>query len=338
MAIPTDGRPSFRISEFREIASGLNYPEGPLYRPDGTVLVAEVGGGIVSRVHPDGTKETYATLGGGPNGLAAGPDGAIYVCNDGGFFIAEIGGIQVALSQPLNYTGGSIQRIAPDRTVTTIYTHFEAKNPLDGSTATLPLRSPDDLVFDSHGGFYFTDWGKDRWRDRDVTGVYYAQPDGSSIQEILFPLKSPNGIALSPDESRLYVAESWTRKILYWELDGPGTIRPNPPMLDNSHLLTANPPFQAGLDSMSVDENGNVYVAGLLPNGADPTARGGIIVVSPHGDVLEWISIDIGQVDPLPSNITFGGPDRRTAYITLGGTGRLISCQMRVPGKKPAFQ
>jgi gluconolactonase len=338
MANPAQSHPSFRTSELREVASGLNYPEGPLYRPDGTVLVAEVGGGTVSRVHPDGSKELYATLGGGPNGLAAGPDGAIYVCNSGGFFIAHIGGIQVALSQPPNYTGGSIQRIAPGGAVTTLYTHFDAKNPLDGSTVSLPLRSPDDLVFDSHGGFYFTDWGKDRWRDRDITGVYYAQPDGSSIQEILFPLKSPNGIALSPDETRLYVAESWSRQILFWELDGPGKIRPNPPLLDNSHLLTAHPPFQTGLDSINVDEDGNVYAAGLLPNGADPTARGGIVVISPGGEVLEWISIDIGPADPLPSNISFGGPDRRTAYITLGGTGRLISCQMRIPGKKPAFE
>ncbi|MBL0156437.1 MAG: SMP-30/gluconolactonase/LRE family protein [Bryobacterales bacterium] len=338
MAHPAPAQPSFRTSEFRELASGLNYPEGPLYRPDGSVLVAEVGGGTVTRVRPDGVKELYATLGGGPNGLAAGPDGAIYVCNDGGFSFLNLPGLKVALGQPESYVGGSIQRIAPNGAVTTLYTHFDAKHPVTGATVSLPLRSPDDLVFDSHGGFYFTDWGKDRWRDRDITGVYYAQPDGSSIQELIFPLQSPNGIALSPCESRLYVTESWTRKILYWELDGPGQIRPNPPRLDNSHLLSAAMPYQAGLDSMNVDETGNVYVAALLPNGADPTARGGIIVVSPDGKVLEWIPIDIGPADPLPSNITFGGPDRRTAYITLGGTGRLISCQMRIPGKKPAFE
>jgi len=60
--------------------------------------------------------------------------------------------------------------------------------------------------------------------------------------------------------------------------------------------------------------------------------------VSPCGEILEWIDIDIGQADPLPSNIFFGGPDRRTAFITLSGTGRLIACEMRIPGKKPAFE
>jgi gluconolactonase len=345
MAHPSAARQSFKTSDFRVVASGLNSPEGPFYRPsDGCVLVGEIGAGQLTRVHPDtGAKDVVAKLGGGPNGTAVGPDGAVYICNDGGFFMIDVpqkdgGVVHGAVSQPPDYVGGSIQRVAADGSFTSLYTSFSAVNPLTQQAQTCPLRSPDDLVFDSAGGFWFTDWGKDRWRDRDITGVYYAKADGSSIQETIFPLQSPNGIVLSPDESRLYVAETWTRRILYWDLAGPGKIKPNPNTVDGSHLLTAKIPYQAGLDSMSMDERGNLYAISILPQGWDANTRGGITVVSPSGEILEWIEIDIGQADPLPSNICFGGPDRRTAFITLGGTGRLVSCQMLVPGKKPAFE
>jgi gluconolactonase len=335
MASPHRSGHSFKTSEFRVVAEGLQYPEGPVYRPDGSVLVVEIGAGQLTSVRPDGSKVVVAQTGGGPNGAAIGPDGAVYICNDGGFAIAKIGHLSVALGYGPNYVGGSIQRVGTDGTVTTLYRECAPKSP--GAVPTVPLRSPDDLVFDTSGGFWFTDWGKDRSRDRDITGVYYARPDGSSIKEMIFPLQSPNGIALSPDEKRLYVAESFTRRILYWELSGPGQIQPNAKTLDGSYLLTAHVPYQACLDSMAVDEEGNLYVACFLPHGANPMTRGGITVVSPEGEILEWLEIEIGDPDPLPSNICFGGPDRRTAYITLGGTGRLIACGMRIPGKKLAF-
>lgn len=348
MSSPFAARLSFKVSDFRVVARGLNYPEAPVYcRDSGTVLVAEIGAGIISRIYPDGSKpkEIVATLGGGPNGAAHGPDGALYVCNDGGFLIVPVprtladgrtDTIQVAMRELPGSSGGSIQRVAPDGTFSTLYKTFSAKDPIDphGTAQQLPLKSPDDLVFDEAGGFWFTDWGKDRWRDRDITGVYYAKPDGSSIEEKIFPLKSPNGIGLSPDNTRLYVAESFTRRILYWELSAPGVIRANPKTMDGSYLLTAHLPYDSCLDSFALDEIGNLYVTCFLPHGADPMSRGGIAVISPEGETLEWIEIDIGDPDPLPSNLCFGGPDRRTAYITLDATGLLIACEMRIPGKE----
>ena len=93
-----------------------------------------------------------------------------------------------------------------------------------------------------------------------LTGIYYAKPDGSSIQEMAFPRANPNGIVLSPDEQRLYISETWTRKIVYYELSGPGQIVPNPnTIMDTSYLLTAAIPSQA-VDSIRIDEEGNVYV------------------------------------------------------------------------------
>jgi gluconolactonase len=335
MATSTLAFRSIKTSPFREVASGLGYPEGPVCCPDGSVLVVEISAGCLSRIAPDGTRSVVAQLGGGPNGAAVGPDGAVYVCNNGGFEIVRIGAIQVALNQPADYSGGRIERVAQDGTHTTLYTNFPVPLP-EGATANL-LRSPDDLVFDSAGNFWFTDWGKTRERNRDVTGIYYAKPDGSSITEMVFPLQSPNGIGLSPNEDRLYVVESFTRRILYWELSAPGTFKKNPKTLDGSYLLTAKIPFEACLDSMAVDEQGNVYVASFLPHGADPDTRGGITVVSPDGKILEWIEVDIDTPDPFPSNVCFGGPNRTTMYATLSGTGRLIACDVRIPGARLAF-
>lgn len=329
---------------FVVVATGLEYPEGPIACADGTVILVEVKGQRLTRVHPDGTKQTVASTGGSPNGAAYGPDGKVYVCNSGGFFWIQIPPDQpvsdrtlwITGPQPPDYAGGSIQRV-DGGTVETVYTHFQATDPATGKAATFPLKGPDDLVFDADGGFWFTDWGKSRLRDRDVTGVYYARPDGSSIREALFPLNAPNGIALSPDGKRLYVAETYTRRVLYWELSGPGRIAANPETLGGSHLLSAALPGQGILDSMAVDEEGNVYVATMLPKGNDPRANGGITILSPSGEILQFLEIDVGRPVPLPSNICFGGEDRKTAYVTCGGSGLLVSIRMTVPGLKLNF-
>jgi gluconolactonase len=329
---------SFKTSEFRVLASGLEYPEGPVYRPDGSVLVVEIRKGTLTRVAPDGTTATVATLGGGPNGAAVGPDGAIYVCNNGGMNWIQLPGTPATLplliptTQPASYVTGSIQRVTGS-TSTTLYSQCNGNR----------LCSPDDLVFDAKGGFWFTDWGKQRATDRDITAVYYAQADGSKIVQAIPPQgypvnrSAPNGIALSPKDSRLYVAETYARWILYWELKSEGVIAPSS-RLDGSYLLTAKIPYQGTLDSIAVDEAGNVYAATMLPRGQDPKVAGGITVISPEGEILEFIELMVeGKPEPLPSNLCFGGPDRRTAFITLAGTGRLVACEMMIPGKPLHF-
>jgi gluconolactonase len=326
---------SFKTSEFRVLAEGLGYPEGPVYQSDGRVLLVEIQNCTLTRIAPNGTKQIVATLGGGPNGAAIGPDGAVYVCNDGGMNFMPIpqppalSPVSVPYGQSPNYNGGYIQRLnLKDGTFTTLYSASNGNK----------LCSPDDLVFDATGHFWFTDWGKQRAADRDITAVYYAAADGSKITQAIPQRSAPNGIALSPDDKRLYVAETYARWIVYWELDGPGIIKSNKPVLDDSHLLTADIPGCGTLDSMAVDEEGNVYVATMLPKGPDPTVAGGITVVSPQGKILDFIELIVeGKPEPLPSNICFGAPDRRTAFITLGGTGRLVSCEMKIPGKKLHF-
>ena len=178
---------------FTEIAAGLTFPEGPVAMPDGSVVVVEMLGERVTRVHPDGTTDLVCEVKGGPNGLAVGPDGALYLCNNGGCFTpAEVGALLVPGPFDLErYTGGLIQRIDHDGAVHNLYTNCAGR----------PLRAPNDLVMDGHGGFYFTDYGIHDVgaRTADLSALYYARCDGSDIHEVAYPVQSPNGIGLSPD-------------------------------------------------------------------------------------------------------------------------------------------
>jgi gluconolactonase len=304
------------MSDIREIASGLQFPEGPIALPDGSVLVVEIKRGTLSRVSPNGTVSVVAHTGGGPNGAAIGPDGKVYVCNNGGFEWHDVGGLTIPGNQPADYIGGRIQRVdLSTGKVEDLYTACDGR----------PLRGPNDIVFDRAGGFWFTDHGKLRERDRDRTGVYYARPDGSMIRETIFPMDAPNGIGLSPDDTRLYVAETHTGRVWAWDLSGPGQIAGGVGFgPGGGSLLAGLPGFQL-FDSLAVDGAGNVCVATLV--------NGGITVISPDGLSIEHVAMP----DVITTNICFGGPDLRTAYITLSGTGRLVAMQWPRPGLKLSY-
>ena len=300
----------------RTIATGLQFPEGPIAMPDGSVLLVEIRRGTLSRVSPDGRITVVAECGGGPNGAAIGPDGACYVCNNGGFEWHDMGGIVVPGNQPADYIGGRIQRVdLATGKVTDLYTACDGR----------PLRGPNDLIFDRHGGFWFTDHGKMRERDRDRTGLFYARADGSLIREVVFPLDAPNGVGLSPDGAKVYVAETFTGRVWSWDVVGPGELTTamgfGP---GGGQLLCGLPGFQL-FDSLAVEGAGNICVATLV--------NGGITVIAPHGEVLEHVPTG----DPLTTNICFGGPDLRTAYVTCSGTGRLVALEWSRPGLRLAY-
>lgn len=289
-----------------EIASGLAFPEGPIAMPDGSVILVEMFGPRLTRVLPDGTKQTIAEIPGGPNGAAIGPDGAVYLCNNGGAFTpADVMGMTFpGPFDPAQYLGGRIQRVDIDTgEVTDLYLECNGR----------PLRAPNDIVMDGHGGFWFTDHGlrDNNARSADLTGIYYATCDGSSVVEAVFPVEAPNGIGLSPDGATLYWAETHNGRVFRRAVTAPGELEPAAP-LDTSIVLHGLPGYQL-LDSLGVDGEGWVCVATLV--------NGGITAISPDGEQIEHHATD----DLITTNVCFGGDDLRTAYITLSSTGRLVS-------------
>ena len=294
------------MSQIREITTGLRFPEGPIAMPDGSVILVEIERGTLTRVWSDGRKEVVAKLGGGPNGAAIGPDGKCYVCNNGGFRWHEDGGLLRPVLQADDYSGGRIERVDLDTgAIEVLYTV------VDG----IKLRGPNDIVFDRHGGFWFTDLGKVRQRDQDRGAVYYAKADGSLILEVVQPMVHPNGIGLSPEGDRLYVAESLTGRLWAFAITGPGEIKKQPwPSPNGGKLIRGMGDYQL-FDSLVVEANGNICVATLF--------KGAITVVSPDGDIVEQVMMP----DLYTTNICFGGPDLKTAYVTLSSTGRLVAVE-----------
>lgn len=284
------------------VAEGLLFPEGPVALPDGSVLVVEIRSGNVVRVAADGSKDTVASPGGGPNGAAIGPDGTLYVCNNGGF--------------ANNRIDPCIQRVDLDTGETKV---------LYGSCGDRPLRGPNDLVFDTAGNFYVTDHTAEG-------SVYYASPDGSRIERVVDSTSWPNGVGISPDGSTLYWAETHTRQVWRRRITAPGQLEPSngytvrslfrPGGLDRFTLLAGLPNCHE-LDSLAIDSSGAVVVGTLVD--------AGVSEISPDG---EWTLHTLPKAlhDHAVTNVCFGGSDLRTMYITCSTTGRLLRATWHRPG------
>ncbi len=282
---------------------------------DGSVALTDIAGSRILRVATDGAVSELARTGGGPNGLAIGPDGALYCCNNGGG--RYVPGHFMAQGPAADYAGGSIQRIDPRTGETrTLYTHCGDHR----------LSAPNDLVFDSTGGFYFTDLGKRYERTRDHGGLYYALPDGSRVSEIAHPIVSANGVGLSPDQRVVYVADTEAARLWAFDIETQGVLRKHGfPSPHGGRLVATLGGAFARFDSLAVQANGYICVATLV--------RGCITVFAPDGRLVRQVAMP----DSHPTNICFGGPDLRTAYITLSETGRLGVLDWPEPGLKPSF-
>jgi gluconolactonase len=291
------------------VAEGFGFPEGPVAMADGSVILTEIETGILTRVSPSGEKSTVAHTGGGPNGAAIGPAGAIYVTNNGGSFqFMKVGDLNIPGPTPPEHAGGSIQRVdVATGHVETLYDACEGRR----------LIGPNDLVFDAHGGFWFTDHGCGTPEGRKFGALYYALADGSKIVRARDHLISPNGVGLSPDGAVVYVADTQTGRLWAFDVAAPGELAPPPPFAPGRVVCTL-PGYQF-LDSLAVEAGGKVCVATIF--------NGGITAFDPDGGTEHFAFPDL-----VTTNICFGGADMQDAWITCSSTGKLFKVRWPRPG------
>ncbi|MGH7023042.1 MAG: SMP-30/gluconolactonase/LRE family protein [Caulobacteraceae bacterium] len=296
------------------VTEDLGFPEGPIAMADGSVILTEIERGVLTRVTPDGRKSTVAECGGGPNGAAIGPDGAIWVANNGAAFTyVKQSGLNVPGPTPAGHKGGSIQRVdLATGNVETVYDACEGR----------PLFGPNDLVFDRHGGFWFTDHGRSTPTGRDYGGLYYALADGSKIVCGRDHQISPNGVGLSPDGAVVYVADTWLGRLWAFDVAAPGELTPVQGFAPGR--VICNLPGYQLLDSLAVEAGGKVCVATII--------NGGVTAFDPDGSTEHF-----AFPDPLVTNICFGGADMREAWVTCSGTGKLYKCRWPRPGLRLNF-
>jgi gluconolactonase len=181
------------------------------------------------------------------------------------------------------------------------------------------LSAPNDLVFDRGGGLWFTDLGRSHRRTKDLSGLYYMAPGGGSVNEVSFGSTGYNGVGLSPDEAVVYAAETYTGRLVAFDLASPGTVVKG----GRGGRIVGAAPGRAFFDSLAVQADGAVCVASIDQ---------GITTMAPDGRFTQT-----PVPDRMVTNICFGGADMKDAYITCSGDGRLIRMRWPQPGLKLNF-
>lgn len=320
----------------------LRFPEGPVALGDGSLLFVEIEGQTLSHLATDGTVSVVAVLAGGPNGVAIGPHGDAYVCNNGGVYTFDWapfppGKIRVPKPVPNpDHRPGSIQRVdLSSGEVTLLY------NSCDGK----PLLTPDDIVFDAAGGFWFTDSGIEYPDRLERGGLYYATTDGTSIRKVA-EIPTANGVGLSPDGKTLYVSDTAFGRLWALNVTAPGVIHTDPvhamflmpgnaPLTLPSFVVPKTPGLTSyqWVDSLKVDSGGFVAIGTLL--------NGGLTVFDPVSSSVEQIPVPVpsatARPDPFITNLCFGGTDFQDVWITASSTGMIYKGRWCRPGQKPAF-
>ena len=300
------------MTEIRCLTDALKFPESPVAEREGSVLVSEMAAGRITRVHRDGTTETVAEVGGGPNGLGRLPDGRSVVCQNGGssfgtgwwpYDFDGAASVYRPVGPAENPLTPQLQLIEADGSVRTLATEFVAR-----SGRILPLVRPSDICVDADGGFYVTDGGTTADRQRAMTGLLYGTVE-EGLREVVYPLEMPNGVALAPDGTRVYVAETRTRRVWEFTLTGPGQIAGGRGL---DTVPSGGPLNIGGADGLCVADDGTIVVATL--------GAGGVTAFSAAGELLGAIPLD----DPMTTNMTLDATGE-TLFVTLASSGRLVA-------------
>jgi gluconolactonase len=269
-------------TQAERLATGFVFTEGPLWHPDGFYYFVDVRASMLYRITPGRPHEVVREKTGGGNGTTFDLQGRLILCEG---------------------DNRRVTRRAADDRFEVLVDRFEGKR----------LNRPNDVVCKSDGSIYFTDPGlRVPLAEREVehAGVYRIAPDGAV--SLVADFEYPNGLAFSPDERSLYVANTrWAQYIHVLELDGDGRVLRRRIFADMSSDETDGVP-----DGMKVDVEGRVYCTG----------PGGTWVFAPDGTRLGVI-----RTPEVPANLAFGGPDLRTLFFTARTS--VYTLRAKVPGQ-----
>ena len=292
-----------RDARVEQLAAGFSFTEGPVWLPDGVLLFSDPDDNRIYRWSPDLGVSVFRTK----SGYSGADIGEYRQPGSNGLTLDAAGRLTIA-----EHGNRRITRLEKNGSITVLADRYDGRR----------LNSPNDLVYKSDGTLYFTDpffglpkFEEDRRREQPHAGIYRMV--NGEVQLLSAELKGPNGIAFSPGERYLYVANWDERKkiVMRWEVQSDGTLNDGRTFFD----MTAAPGEEA-LDGLKVDRDGNVYVSG----------PGGLWIVSPEGTHLGTV-----RAPELPANFAWGDEDGRTLYLTARtGVYRL---RLKVPGVRPGL-
>lgn len=269
-----------------KVAGDFEFTEGPVWYPDGFLLFSDIPANTIYKWTLNQNPEVFRRPSANANGNTLDREGRLITAEHG---------------------NRRISRTEEDGAIVTLADRYEGKR----------LNSPNDLVVKSDGSIYFTDppYGiKSSEEELGFYGVYRLAPDGN-LTLLVRDFVRPNGIALSPDETKLYVNDSEKGHIRVFDLKADGTV-------ENGRIFAEqkNPSQEGVPDGMKVDREGNIY----------STGPGGVWVFAPSGDLLGII-----EIPEVPTNIGWGDADYKSLYITAQNS--LYRIRLKVPGVAPGL-
>lgn len=276
-----------RDAKVEKVADSFGFVEGPVWHTGGFLLFTDIPRNRIMKWHPKEGVSVFRVPSDQANGLAFNRQGRLFACE---------------------HKARRVSRTEASGAVTSVVDKFEGKR----------LNSPNDLAFAADGSVYFTDppYGLPRsseGKELDFNGVYRLSPQGE-LTALIKDFERPNGIAFSPDQKTLYVADTARLHVRAFDVRADGSIA-------NGRVFGEMRPWAKGIeggpDGMKVDVRGNVYVTGA----------GGVWVFDRRGKTLGVI-----LTPEVPANCGFGDADFKTLYITAR-TG-LYRIRLNVAGVK----